>query len=354
MPDLVAQELSPYGTRRASLYRGRGDTYLYLEDTTGPSVTSISAVWVANHLQAPSEPEPAAMTEGAPPRMTAAGTRYPEGCPEMDRPTLIWFEEGDGVALVDRTGLVAVVPGWGGRDGFYGYARNAVGRNSLAWELTGQAERMLSQKVADSRQFWSWRLDKRAWTEIHQTGVSHLNTRVGAAEAEWPIPALRYPQVVMSQHRYGTQPIWVTATTGMSAQRQAGVEQFVDDPERAARVELAVARSTPDRVGADLIAALAALPFHRCTWLGEGHTIGGQTGSFPTFGADRAAVLLTENPPPGTGVAAPKLNGLVRRNDEVVYLWALLIDDETFRLARGRDATTALAKMRETGASWVQ
>jgi hypothetical protein len=356
MPDLVAQETSPYGTRRASVLRGRGDTYLYLEDISGPTPQTVSAVWVGNHLQAPRDVSDIADVApgGAPPRMSAPGTRFPDGCPELDRPELVWFEEGDGVALTDRTGLVAVVPGWGGREGFYGYARNAVGRSALAWELSGQAERMLTEKVADSRQFWRWRLDKRAWTEIRQAGVSHLTARIGAGENEWPIPSIRFPQVVMTQHRYGGESIWITATTGLSAQRMAGVEQYVDEPERAARIELAIARHTPDRSGADLVAALAAVPFGRCTWLGEGHTIGGQAGAYPAFGADRAAVLLTETPPPGTSVAAPNLGGLIRRNDQVIYLWVLLIDDETFRIARGRDSTTALEALRSSGASWIQ
>ena len=32
MPELLLQEINPYRTRRASLLRGNGDLYLYLED----------------------------------------------------------------------------------------------------------------------------------------------------------------------------------------------------------------------------------------------------------------------------------------------------------------------------------
>lgn len=353
MPELVMQEISPYGTRRASVLRGDGDSYLYLEDVSGATPQTVSAVWIGNHRPAPTDavaPSPV----GVPPRMAPSGTRFPAGCPDLAAPEFVWFEEGDGVALLDRGAMVAVAPGWAGRDGFYGYAANAIGRTALAWELTGRPEQMLTQKVADSRAFWGWRLAEPTWAEIRSAGVAHLDARIGASVSEWPVAGAAFPEIVTTQHRYGTEPIWVTATSGLSAQRMAGVEQYVDDPERAARIELVLARRTPDRSAAELLSALAAVPFGRCTWFGEGHTMGGTVGAYPAFGDDRAAVLITERPPAGTDSAIPNLTGLRRRGDVVVYLWVLVIDEQTFGLARGRDATAALDHLRATGASWVQ
>src|SRR5689334_15229409 len=98
------QQNSPYNTRRASLLRGDGDIYLYLEDLVGPSTTTSSAVWVANHLPAPASRDEVSQP-GTPPRMGAGGTRHPEGCPALgDRLELVWFEEGDAVAVVDGEG----------------------------------------------------------------------------------------------------------------------------------------------------------------------------------------------------------------------------------------------------------
>ena len=95
------------------------------------------------------------------------------------------------------------------------------------------------------------------------------------------------------------------------------------------------------------------LPFGRCTWLGEGHTIGGTVGSYPSFGPDRAAVLLTENPPVGDGPTPPDLTGFSRRSGPVRFLWALVVDEETFKLARGRNARAALDHIAASGGSWV-
>jgi hypothetical protein len=353
VPQLILQETNPYRTRQATLLRGEGDLYLYLEDLVGPERQTSSAVWVANHLPAPSG-RGADSPPGTPPRMGAGGTRHPEGCPDPGQTLrLVWFEEGDAVALVDGEGVLAVIPGWAGRDEFYGYARYARGRSPLAWELTRDALKVLEGKVTDSREFWNWRTNQ-AWPEIRSTGLAHLDVNIGPQEAAWPIGEASFPEMIASRHRLGETNIWVTATTGLSAQRMAGVEQYVDEPRKAARIELAIARNTPDQSGAELLGALATVPFGRCTWLGEGHTIGGTPGAFPAFGADKAALLLTANPPPSPNRDLPDLRGLMRRGDPVTYLWIVVIDEETFRMARGRDARTALDHLMASGRTWIQ
>ncbi len=346
------QSTSPYGSRRATLLRGEGDVYLYLEDVTGPVAETASAVWVANERPAPTDSYDPTKGSGAPPRMAPAGTRHPDGCPPLRQVELIWFEEGDAVALVDEQGVVAVVPGWGGRDGFYGYSRYATGQTPIAWELSGEADALLGEKVAESREFWAWRRGG-AWNHIRSTGTAHLEEVVGPQEAAWPLGPSAFPEMIASRHRFGEHDIWVTATTGVSAQRMAGVEEFIDNPDSAARIELVIARSEPDSVGAELLNALSQVPFGRCTWLGEGHTVGGAVGSYPAFGPDKASLLLTARPPFQRDLPPPDLRGLTRRGCPVTYLWVLVIDEETFGLARSRDARNAVAHMASKGLSWV-
>lgn len=354
MPDLLLRDTSPYGTRRASVVRGEGDVYLYLEDLTGPTPETTSAVWVANHTPAPTGPDDAGSTvAGGPARMAASGTVHPEGCPPFDQLQVVWFEEGDAVALVDGQGVLACVPGWAGTDGFYGYARYARGQSPLAFELAADAQELLERKVAESAEFWTWR-GGQAWAQIRSTGLAHLDAAVGPQEVAWPLGDRLFPELIASRHRYRDHDLWVTATTGLSAQRMAGVEQYHDEPEAAARIELAIARTTPDQVGAELLGALAQIPLGRCTWLGEGHTIGGTPGAYPAFGADKAALLLTASPPAAPDLPAPHLGGLERRGAPVTYLWVLVIDEEAFRIARGRDARNALGHLAETGATWIQ
>lgn len=352
MPEVLMQQTSPYGTRRASVLRGDGDIYLYLEDMVGAAPRTKSAVWVANHEAAPTDSLVTA-PPGTPARMAVGGTSHPGGCPPLAADVaLVWFEEGDGVAMIDGGGVIAAVPGWAGRDGFYGYSRYAVGQSPLAWELGGEALRALEQKVTESRDFWVWRLG-RAWPEIRATGLAHLEDRIGPQEAVWPVGNEAFPEIIATRHHLSDQDVWITATTGLSAQRMAGVDEFLDDADEAARIELVIARSAPDPAGPELLAALATVPFGRCTWLGEGHTIGGTVGAYPAFGADKAAILLTEHPPVGDGPELPDLSGLSRRSTPVHYLWVMVIDEATFNVARGRDARAALDHLASTGATWI-
>jgi hypothetical protein len=353
VPELLLQENSPYNTRRASLLRGEGDLYLYLEDLVGPGPATTSAVWVGNVAPAPTDKR-AVTPPGVPPRMGAGGTQFPDGCPDLGRSIdIVWFEEGDAVAVVDAEGVLAVIPGWAGRNEFYGYSRYARGRTGLAWELTRDAAKALEGKVRESSEFWRWRRSN-GWNEVRTEGLTHLEERAGPQEAAWPLGSARFPELIATRHQVGELPVWVTATTGLSAQRMAGVEQYVDRPEDAARIELALARTVPDQSAAELLSALAVIPFTRCTWLGEGHTIGGAPGRYPAFGAEKAAVLLTAEPPRGNRYPLPDLSGRTVRGEAVTYLWVMVIDEETFRLARGRDARAAIAHLQANGATWVQ
>lgn len=352
MPDVLLEEMSPYGTRRASLLRGHGDVYLYLEDMTGIHPHTTSAVWVSNHRPAPADGD-LGPDDGSPPRMAASGTAYPEGSPPLDpRARLVWFEEGDAVALVDRTGPLAAIPGWAGRDGFYGYSRHARGRNPLAWEMSPETREALQAEVDDSIGYWAWR-DRGGDQEVRKAGLTHLETRIGLREDTWSIGSGGLLGLVASRHRLGDRDLWITATTGLSAQRMAGVEQFVAEGGAWARVELAVAHPTADRTGVDLLSELAVIPFERCTWFGEGHTIGGGPGVHG-FGSDRFAVLLTADPPRHPDHPTPDLSGLSVRSDPVTYLWVMVIDEPTFLLARDRDARAALSHLTANGGTWVQ
>ena len=361
MPEVLLQETSPYRTRRASLLRGPNDTYLYLEDLTGKAPETRSAVWVSNHTPAPVGVAVAPVSgsdgggtgaAGAPPRMGALGTRYPDGCPPLGPDLgLVWFEEGDGVALVDGSGLVAAIPGWAGEEDFFGYARNAVGRTVLAWSPTPPEVEALTAKVTESRDFWHWRTSE-GWPQVRAAAQAHISARLGEAVETWPVSSGDIPEVIATRHRLD-HGVGVTVTTGLSTQRMPGVEQFVDDPDRFSRVELAIARRGDEGDVAAVLAAVASIPFGRCTWLGDGHTIGGRPGSQPTFGPDRAAVLLTRTPPVGDGRGAPDLEGLVVRGEPVTYLWVLVIDEPTFAIARGRDASAALDHLRSQGETWI-
>lgn len=139
----MIEGVNPYGTRRAALLVGGDNMYLYLSNLTRTGkgtdggAPTIAAVWVANLGLAPDDLQPATTGEdGEPPVMGREGTAFPRGCPPPEGPLeLVWFEEGDGVAVLDNDGLLAVIPGWGGKDDFSGYARYCRDQTPVAWPL---------------------------------------------------------------------------------------------------------------------------------------------------------------------------------------------------------------------------
>ncbi len=361
MPEVLIEDTNPYSTRRASLLAEDGNLYLYLsalsgsrEDPTEAVEPTVSAVWVANHGPAPKRLRPGDQHgAGRPPIMGCDGTTFPLGCPPLNgSPELVWFEEGDGVALLDADGLLAVIPGWGGREGFCGYARYCREQTPLAWPLGSAARATLDKKVAASREFWAWRLSD-GWDEVETSGLAHLDARIGPREAIWRIDGGSFPEMIASQHRLGGREAWITSTTGLSAQRMPQVEQFVQRLGDGGRIELAVGTATADQGAREVVGGPGSIPFSRMTWLGEGHVVDGEPVRSSSLGSDMAGVLLTANPPPGPGPSVPDLSGLFRRGEPVTWLWVIAIDAATLRLARAEGASAALDALAAAGRGWV-
>lgn len=106
----LLDSVSPYGSRRLTVEFDGATTAAYLHDET----TVIAATWIANHVRAPRTTDPSRLNAGQAPVMPASRTNHPRGRPPLDPVTLqaLWFEEGDGVALLERGTLLAVIPGW--------------------------------------------------------------------------------------------------------------------------------------------------------------------------------------------------------------------------------------------------
>jgi len=103
----LLDSVSPYGSRRLTVEFDGATTAAYLRDET----TVIVATWLANHFRAPRTTDPDRINAGQAPVMPEGRTRHPRGRPPLDPATLqaLWFEEGDGVALLERGTLLAVI-----------------------------------------------------------------------------------------------------------------------------------------------------------------------------------------------------------------------------------------------------
>ncbi|ETK33961.1 suppressor of fused domain protein [Microbispora sp. ATCC PTA-5024] len=299
----------------------RASSVAYLRDARG---TVHGAVWLANHAPAPAAVDLARANAGLPPLMPASGTRHPAGTPPLDPATLsvLWFEEGDGVALYENDDLLAVIPGWADMArGMPGYARDAAGESPFAWSL-GEALEGLAPRVAKARAYWQWRQAEGSWASFQQFVMGHLDSRVGPPGRYWDVGGDRLPLVGVSERPY--RGYTVLSTVGMSCQRMPTAELY----DTACRVELAVATRQDPRVAARLFAWLAQYPWRSVTWLGHGHTARWfqRPGTFPLDGGHQGVIMLAD--PPGM----PDMSGFLFGGDSVRWLWLIPLTDTELRV----------------------
>src|ERR1700745_1999420 len=150
----LLDSVSPYGSRRLTVEFDGTVTAAYLRDAT----SVIAATWPANHVRAPRGPAKARLDAVQAPLMPANRTRHPRGRPPLDPATLqaLWFEEGDGVAILERGTLLAVIPGWADMSrGMPGYSRDVIGQTPFGWALDDALEG-LGPRVERAKDYWRW------------------------------------------------------------------------------------------------------------------------------------------------------------------------------------------------------
>src|SRR5215469_7217102 len=125
--EILVENTSPYESRRMVVECDGITTAAYLNDESSP----IAAVWIANHQPAPPTTDLSRLNSGRAPVMPVAHTKHPAGRAPLDSDslTVVWFEEGDGAAVLENGQLLAVIPGWADMTkGMPGYSRDIIGQ----------------------------------------------------------------------------------------------------------------------------------------------------------------------------------------------------------------------------------
>jgi len=355
--DVLLDEISPYQSRRVVVECDSHTTAAYLLDARERIRVP---VWLANHEAAPRESASGGLHRGQAPLMPEAHTKHPQGRPRFDPATLraVWFEEGDGVALVDEEGLLAVIPGWAEADsGLPGYAREAIGRSAYAWELDSVRDQ-LWPRVVHAEAYWDWRRASGAWRSVQRTVLSHLNRRVGEPGHYWDVsdghpPLLRVSERPPSHDR----PFTVLSTVGMCGQRMPTLDRYMADTSNHARVELALATTLPAHHAARIFRWIGAFPWRAVTWFGTGHTIKWlDNPEDRSMRGGAGAVLLLEDPTPlvtDPTRVPPDTSGLSFQGDPVRWLWIVPITRPEHLFAKEHDSATLVEKLAAEGRSWV-
>ena len=368
-PVTLLESFSPYGSRKVTVEYDGLVTAAYLRDDTA----AISATWIANHRPAPQATDQARLDAGRAPLMPAARTKHPGGRPPLQADALeaLWFEEGDGVAILENGRPLAVIAGWSDMDrGMPGYSSDVLGQTPFGWSLDDAMEG-LAPRLERSRAYWRWRHSPTGWSQFQQALLGHLQARLGPGGHYWDASAGKQPLVgVTERPPNGRRPYTVLSTVGMSCQRMPVVEQVLDDPSSYARIELAVATTLPSAQAARVFLWLATYPWHAVTWFGPGHSVRWyhEASTFPLGGAPGSsgaeAVLLVDAPgppggggrPPGPaldGPEPPDLSGFTFGGDPVRWLWIIPISERDRQLAKERGSSALVSRLAGQHRSWV-
>src|SRR2546421_3697575 len=154
-PVTLLESSSPYGSRRVTVEYDGLTTAAYLHD----DAAVISATWIANHQPAPDSIDQARLDAGRVPLMPADLIKHPGGRGPLRGSALqaLWFEEGDGVAILENGQPLAVLAGWSDMDrGMPGYSRDVISQTPFGWSLD-EAMEGLAPRLERSRAYWRGR-----------------------------------------------------------------------------------------------------------------------------------------------------------------------------------------------------
>jgi hypothetical protein len=360
---------SPYGSRVLDVEHDHVATAAYLRDDEGETM---AAAWIANHQDASHHADLARLNAGLVPAMPAGRTKHPKGRPALDARSLevVWFEEGDGAALLEAGQPLCVVPGWSDMDrGVPGYSREAIGRSPFAFALDDEIGD-LGPRILQAQAFWDWRRGPGAWEGFQQSVLGHLLARLGPGGYYWhdvgtqgrPRPdhatataSSDQPLVGVSERPAGGDRAYgVLSTVGMSCQRMPTVELYEDNVGEHARIELAVATTLPSQRAGSVFPWLAQYPWRAVTSFAPGDNVKWyhEARTFP-LGPRWEGVLLLDNPNRLAGPNAPDMTGLTFGGDPVQWLWLVPITEAERQFGKDEGSEALIERLADEGRSWV-
>ena len=325
-------------------------TYMYLIHLKEDGIQSIiCSTWIRNHQEAPDDFELAIMQEGFPTMMPKEFSNHPNGKESLQPEDLrcVWFEEGDGVALLEKDSVLGIIPCWA-NDKVPGYSKDCIKENSFVFPIT--EENVLLERIKKADEFWnSW--DDDPWTPFLNSGLEVLYKEFGEEKKYYAIDNGQWPIKGMARFEKGDMTYLVTI--GVSLIPQPFVERVTETPEKLRRIELALAIKTNELMKNEMaicsfLSAQTTIPWNTLAWLGHGHTIEcnsifGKEGEFP-FG-----LFINGN----VVASLPQIELKPFRGDDINILWLAPITESEFHIVNATNADAFLNSVQNKKRSWI-
>ena len=335
-PRILLEEENPYGSYVAQLENDGRTIYLYLSPTGSPEEQP-RAVWIRNLVAAPAETDREAMQVGMAPLYKKSACKHPDGLPPLtdDALDLVWFQEGNGVTLYHDGQIEAIIPPWSGKDGFFGYAREALSADIGTLPLPPQ-ESEFYKRLEENLSFWNLRTQKGHWDNYRDRMLAHYEAALGPHLQYYAVTDRTYPPLAVVE--FETSRGRVYTTLGMSNQNMPGVELAMENPRSHVRVEIITERRQAESFVPGLMGRMAVYPWLSGSWLGHGHLFeSGLNEPFSDF-------VLTDN---FAGSSLDLMDSFQVDSYNLRFILALPISQDWVQAARLRGGEHILRKIRE-------
>ncbi len=351
-PEIIFAASSPNGNMTAFVDQDDRVANFSLVGSSDTGSSFQKGCWIRNLRAAPAwieEPTDARST----PMMPREFCRHPDGAPPFRGESefrVVWFEEGDAAALIEGDSILAIVPAWSGFKQFHGYARDCIGESPFASELDDS--NLLIPRIHRAEEFWrSWEESPGPWPQIQENLLSAIGRQIGPEHTYYGIDGGKWPPKALL--RIELETCVVLVTIGVSIRPQPTVEMTFEDPSPYRRIELGIclSKEAPEETvnsASQYIADQTLLPWGRCTWFGDGHSLPCDAFVPGHYMTDISSVLLLKDPK-----GAPTLELPPYRNDPVGVLWIVGITEKERRVAMRHGSQELVTNLSEAGIGWV-
>lgn len=374
-PQVLLHAASPYGNLHAAVQADERTVYLYLYDDPELAQQRFGtrACWVCNLIEGPLVMDLEPGEYDAPPVLPRTVTKHREGQSIPDNLEIVWFEEGNGIALIQRTApddfeILTVIPPWSGENGLMGYAAQCAVENQLCGPLP--ETEALRMRIEDSAAFWaSFRTDQNdaQSTPFAQAQAAQLPAYQAFAKAYntsfdqsgyCSINHNAFPPRGLVEFTVGDQDApdeLLAFTVGVSIVPQPNVELAVEYPRSLRRIELAcwLNQTNAPKINAKQLEQLRAVfsgiaraPWQNFIWFqsGQGCSFPGVIeGSSDALLIDDRTRLKIENELGFESIEPVKLHEF--RGDPVNLIWLVPVTDQQMKSVQaGEESPYQVAK----------
>jgi len=232
---VLIESESPLCPAQAFCEQTENAVYFYIFYPTRDKEHQLKRCWVCNCREAPDQ-----LDAGDKLSMMPKGTfnHAPNGI-EVHPDGIIWFDDGDSAALLEKGEILAVIPPNYGLYDFPGFAKYAVGQNRYAWELDARTKDAMNRQMRILDRFWVMTGQEQFWKDAQDYYIKTAEKFFGKHTGYYGIDNNEFPMRAIIEGKKNGVTYGFTAF--LSTFSQPLIETAVQDARVHRRIEFGFA-----------------------------------------------------------------------------------------------------------------